>query len=425
MLSFIKFFGASFQAAAPEEIHGDLGNPGRGWYRIYTYRLEDPDFEQPVRYPGESLALVLFNVGAYKDRDLDEAALRRMDEMLERFEALDFAIILRICYDTEGKGMVREPSLFSQVKKHIAQLAPLLLKHEEHIFVYQGLLVGSWGEMHESRYVLPGPLKELTETFLRETQERIPLAVRKPVQYRIAFTEGEKRHRMGFFNDGMLGSETHVGTFAPKAAGRRSWQEPWSPEEECGFMAPFLKDVPYGGEVLMAAEPLTPQETISTLRKLQVSYLNSTHDAGLLSAWRETPYENGTLYDYVGERLGYRFLVKRVEVKHGKMTEIALEIGNEGFGHCMEDAVVEIFCQPKGDSAGRRTLGQFDENLRELAGGNAVLMKRRFPNAFAPENKAPDAVELYARILRKRDGAVLRFAQKSRDGALLLGTLRI
>ena len=52
MLSFIKALGVGFQPAGLIEVTGSLDQPGRGWYRIYTYRLEEEAWEEPVRYPG-------------------------------------------------------------------------------------------------------------------------------------------------------------------------------------------------------------------------------------------------------------------------------------------------------------------------------------------------------------------------------------
>jgi len=422
MLSFIR--SRHFQVAQWTETKTPCpqGSPCRGWYRIYEYRLEDDAWEEPVRYAGESLALVLLNIGAYREMDLDEGALKRMDECLARFEKLGFDLILRICYDTEGKGMVREPSLFSQVKKHVMQLAPILLSHAEHVFVYQGLLVGNWGEMHGSKFLLPEKVKELTETFLEATKGRIPLAVRKPAQARMAYAEGAERSHVGFFNDGMLGSKTHLGTFALPSTGRGAWQEPWSPEEELKFMKPFLAEVPYGGEVVAGQAELSAEQTVEVLRSLQVSYLNAIHDESVLSAWKETPYQDGTLWEYVSAHLGYRLLAKRVSVSLQKGLKVSLEVQNGGFGALYEDVGVEISLGRKGQE--RTVLGMPEGSLKGLQSGECRTLFGSF--AFDPKDygSANGTLSLYARLLRKRDGQCFYFSQASEDGSLLLGNLR-
>ena len=421
MLSFIKGFGTSFWEADRKEIHAELDNPGRGWYRIYTYFPGEQAFEEPVRYPGETLALVLMNVGAYRERDLDLDVLSEMDHILSCFEKLGLEMILRICYDTEGKGMVREPSLFSQVKNHVIQIAPVLKKHAQHIFVWQGLLIGNWGEMHGSKFLTPKFLRELTEIFLRETEHQIRICFRKPVQYRMAFPENDSAEGIGFFNDGIFGSDSHLGTFGPATAGRGAWQEPWGTEEELGFMAPFVRNVPYGGEVVMPPQENSFEEITRTLRDLKVTYLNSTHDAVLLEQWAKKSCGEMSIRDYVGERLGYRFLVKRVKGKLGRTLEMSIEIENAGFANLCDDAEVRILW---GDGKAETILGSLTGNLRDVSGGETAAFKGSFAAPTLQGAGKNLAFSLYAKIVRKRDGRVILFAQESEEGCLLLGSFR-
>ncbi|MBP5282894.1 MAG: DUF4874 domain-containing protein [Lachnospiraceae bacterium] len=421
MLSFIKALGGSFQEAQRVESYDVLGNPGRGWYRIYTYHVGEEQYEEPVRYENETLALVLFDISAFRDQDLTEEALMRMSQIMKSFEKLGLDLILRICYDTEGKGMVREPSLFSQVKKHVAQIAEILLEHESSIAVYQGLLIGNWGEMHGSKYLRPDCLKELSEEFLAMTKGRIPLAFRRPVQYRIAFPESYKPQQIGFFNDGMLGSETHLGTFGPETEGRAAWQEPWGVRQELLFLEPFSQEVPYGGEALMPPKDLEAEEYVRTLSELHVSYLNCTYDATLMEKWKQINKDGHSLYDYIGEHLGYRFLVKQVRAKKGSRSlDVSLEIANEGFGCLCEDAVVQIMTG-KGDGADT-VLGTLDGSLKAFQGKETRTLKGSFPmdGILSQGNTA----QIYARILRCRDERLIRFAQKDINGCLMLGELR-
>lgn len=420
MLSFIKTFGYSFRAAPLTEVGGSLENPGRGWYRIYTYRVGREDPQEPVRYEGEWLALVLIDIGAYRDGDLDEAALCQIDRILQSFVRIKMNMIVRVCYDVEGKGMVREPSLFSQVKKHFEQVLRVLVTYAEHVYVYQGLLVGSWGEMHESKFLSPKCLKELIGLFEAETEGRIALAIRKPVQYRMVFPEGADPGKIGFFNDGMLGSETHLGTFAPEAAGRGSWQEPWSPEEEIQFMESLLDGVPYGGEVVSASEQLSAQQVVEELRRFRVSYLNSTHEERLLSHWKIQPYQDGSLYDYVGAHLGYRFLVKAVNVKLGKRLEISLEVLNDGFGEIYEEAEVTVYALTSVGGVMKR-LGCLEGSFLRLKNGQARTLKGSFDVQALMADGKVGSHRLYVDLRRKRDGEAITFAQKYEEAGLFLG----
>lgn len=61
-------------------------------------------------------------------------------------------MILRVCYDTEGKGMEREPQRIFVVQRHMQALGSLAERYADAILTVQGVFVGSWGEMHTSRF---------------------------------------------------------------------------------------------------------------------------------------------------------------------------------------------------------------------------------------------------------------------------------
>lgn len=427
MLSFIKSFGAAFYEAGFEPLSQVPDNPGRGWYRIYTYRIGNGESEEPVRYPGESLALVLFDVGAYRDRDLDEAAMGEIKTIMASFLRLQFDLIIRFCYDTEGKGMVREPSLFSQVKRHFTQIARMLVPYADAIYVYQGLLVGNWGEMHESKFLSAQCLQELISLFKRETEGKISLAIRKPVQYRMAFREagqtGDSSGRIGFFNDGILGSETHLGTFAVASAGKGAWQEMWCPEAEISFLKPFLDRVPYGGEAVASSEEADPEKVIRTLTELRVSYLNSVHDEKLLSKWKQIPYGEENLYEYVGKRLGYCFLIRNVSMHTGKQWVCDMQVENIGFGGLYDEIQAVLWMMDESMEEPRR-IGELEGSFMGMTHGEKRGLHLTFDRPKEWEQTKDKGVTLWISLHRKRDQRRIYFAQRAKDGKVLLGEVR-
>ena len=85
--------------------------------------------------------------------------------------------------------MENEPSSIKIVKSHMKQLGSIICEHTSEkeslpgkILVHQGLFVGSWGEMHGSKFLSEARMKELSDTFLEATKGSCPIAVRKPVQ---------------------------------------------------------------------------------------------------------------------------------------------------------------------------------------------------------------------------------------------------
>ena len=55
---------------------------------------------------------------------------------------------------------------------------------------------------------------------------------------------------MGLFDDGILGSETDLGTFGVEPGSEAGWGSPWSTEDELIFEEQLCRYVPQGGEVL-------------------------------------------------------------------------------------------------------------------------------------------------------------------------------
>ena len=170
----------------PEELPEsteELENPARGWLEIYTFQAENGIDPLELRWSlrmGETLALVLINIGDYRDCALDDTALENIRSMLSFFMQHKKDVILRPTYDTEGKGREREPDKFDTVLTHIRQIGELLQQTEHSVCIFQGLLIGSWGEMHDSRYLSEQHLRKLYDTLEPYLGCEIYLAVRTP-----------------------------------------------------------------------------------------------------------------------------------------------------------------------------------------------------------------------------------------------------
>ena len=405
----------AFQRAEFREAAGNVPGPGRGWYRIYTYDLGEAERWEmpPVLYEGETLALVFINIGAYREQPLDEESLSLIDKILECFAAGDRDVILRIAYDTEGKGMEHEPSLFSQVRQHMEQLTPLLARHSSHILICQGLLVGSWGEMHTSKFVSEKYLRQLAQSFFTGTQGKLRLAVRKPVQWRMVQSENALQDTLtGCFDDAIFASKTHMGTFGTQKRQEAGWNCPWCPSEEIAFLEKLSERVPFGGEALSGEEVMTPSETLNYLQELHVSYLNCVHEDARLREWRETEYAGSSLYDYIGAHLGYRFVVEAVSCeKRGKEIRIRLKIANRGFACCGEKVQFCLHLQGR-----EERMFSVDCELGRLAAGESLTF------SIPLEGGQPEkGTQLYGELRRVRDQKTLLFANEPAADRLLLG----
>lgn len=423
-----------FQPARFIETARRLPNPGQGWYQICTYDAAAPFDPAETFLEDGVMALVRVDIGRCRNEALGAGRLDNIRAILRFFDESGVDVILRIAYDFEGKGLEREPELFSQVREHMEELAPVLKEFEDRIVIFQGLLVGSWGEMHQSKFLSSRRLRELEAAFRSGGNRRTWLAVRRPVFLRMLagpgeFPEGLFSRRLCLFNDALGGSETDMGTYGWKTRASASWEEPWVRADELEFMEKARASAPFGGEIVPPEDgrALPWKETAGLLRRLGLSYLNCQHDGRALDLWKETacrtwrggPWSGVSLYDYVGGRMGFRFLVRRASVEpsgKGGGALLTVEIENTGFGSLLQEARAQLLLR-SGDGAWTRR--ETDWDARSWLPGRRTVCQAEVPLG---------AGALYLSLKRKWDGRAILFSnQTEEDGReeplVLLGTM--
>ncbi|MBO4981512.1 MAG: DUF4832 domain-containing protein [Lachnospiraceae bacterium] len=423
--------GFQFHKADLREWTEAVPNPARGWYQIYTFEVHtEPGFKEleGCLDPDDSLVLLILDIGAYRDRDLEEDCFLHMHKILDFFEKRSFDMIVRVVYDHEGKGLEREPSSFSRVQRHLTQLGEWFAGCSEAVFLWQGMLIGSWGEMHTSRFLAHDKLQQMAEILRSHRRPGMYLAVRRPVQWRCLHDcEGDFQIRkapydgMGLFDDGMFGSKTHLGTFGAGQSGKVGWHDAWNPGEELDFEEALCRFVPNGGEAVSGEDGFPScEKVIETLGRMHVTYLNRAHDRRLLEQWKKQtvawagPWAGRSLYEYVGAHLGYRFLIRKVTVTRAEEGMCFVEIGieNTGFANCYQEAEVFLVWMDKLGNMGEILL---DCDIRTWERGRVETV-----GSFL---KVLDC-ELFLAARRKWDGACIRFANRSDEqGRAVLGSL--
>lgn len=338
----------AFHKAEFKESTDNISNPLRGWFDLYAFELNtDPsEFEKKTELdPKNSLVLLLVDISAFKNGDLNEKELQKIERILRFFKKNNKDIILRVTYDHAGKGMEREPFSFDTVKKHAERVAEFAAEHHKDMFLYQGLLIGKWGEMHTSRFSAYEKLQELYDIFESRLNGSVYMAVRKPVQLRNLknkpyLDEKFDPGTLGIFNDGMFGSDSDLGTFNSTEKDCK-WDCSWNRENELKFIADIAEKVPIGGEALFGESFVsthTPQDYIDELAFQHITYLNRHHDIKLINYWKKLKVSgkgvwNGSSYfDYIGAHLGYRFLVKNADMyRENNNCMLKIMIENIGF----------------------------------------------------------------------------------------------
>lgn len=419
-----------FCSAELTESTDELNNPARGWYGIYTFSAQEQIDPKELRWclrEGESLALVLLDICVYRSKALDERALQNIRDILSFFMENKKDVILRPVYDREGNGKLCEPDTFEVVLKHLEQIGEVLKNMKHSVIIFQGMLVGSWGEMHDSRYLSAEHICRMWECIRQYTGNYIYVGVRTPAQWRTlvkkeAFSEKEYRY-LTLFDDGILGSMTHLGTFGTMTKEAAGWNGAWTRKEELEFVSRLTEDVPCGGEVTLCAEEGNSEVNkaefiVSELKKMHLTYLNSTYNMNVLNQWKKMKYTdsgiwgNSSLYEYIGSHLGYRFVVKKADMRcrwRGK-AEFTIEIENCGFGRIFQETELLLII----DNGEVRKEVPVSVDMRKIYPGSKWL-----GTAVTELSEG----KVFLRLQRKTDRRNICFANDSGADSLYIGCL--
>jgi hypothetical protein len=414
-----------------------LPNPGRGWYQVYAFDAAVPINENEMQWSVsrlEQLVFVQLDIGSFRNQPISEEALQNTDRILRFFRREKKEVILRVVYDTVGKGIEKEPSFLSQVKEHIRQLGEILEKNANAIYTTQGVFVGNWGEMHGSKFLKQETLKDLIKTFLDATSQTCFLAVRRPVHWRTVFKKDifrdkldenlpdrVREHMTGLFDDGMLASESDLGTFGTLKKSAAGWREAWTRKEELEFEEKLCRHLPNGGEVVRGGYITNPKAIVDTLRQMHISYLNGVYDGKVLNDWKKCIYDKSGLYKnvnlhtYIGLHMGYRFVVRKMTWNLKKGRRLSLEIENVGFANIHEEAWVYLLLRfPKEE---RKIF--LDTDVRMWDSGKFTILEKDMPPLEG------GVYQLYLGMNRKKDGRVIYFANEGATDSVYLGRLTI
>lgn len=444
LITFEKLFG--------KESTDYDGNPSKGWYGLYPFVIsEEPDFDNLVwsLADGDVIALVRIDIGRRQPgvgtgSPFTDAELDRADRILTWFEKHSREVILRITYDTEGKGMEHEPSLIKNVAGHMRQLGSVIAAHADNIIVHQGIFVGSWGEMHDSKFLSENAVCELYETLVSACGNKVRIAVRTPMQHRFimkyltrymgtgnADTDTDIT-RPALYNDAILSSEDDMCTYA---GGRAAWAD--YQDEVCAYAV-------CGGEAIHE-NPLNDYDNaVKELANMHVTYLNRQYDMAVLDKWRSN---NG--YDYIGTHLGYRFVVtdtaagRDAEEETGSKTQtgggsiyINVRIANRGFA-CVYDRV-RLLAEFRGKDGGCISRAEVMSDMSRIKPGDECTAVIRLPQecSYMPEVHEREMYQmdddsfnseavatLWLRLERVKDAKVIRFANEGAGTALLVGVV--
>lgn len=412
-----------FKKAKFLESSKELGNPGCGWYHIYPFVIQNPpelSLEETKSCildisRKENLVLVRIDIGAFRSCEISKEALEAVSDIFHLFRVSQKQMIVRFTYDSKGRGMENEPQSMDLIKKHMEQLGEIICRFASDILVLQGIFVGSWGEMHHSKFLAVSDMSELICSLNRAVRGNCYLAVRTPRQWRSITDYKKTEHglgdRMGLFNDAIFGSPTDLGTYREGTRGKELiWQKY------------FADSAPNGGEAIAGERPVGYRQAAEEMQSMHLSYLNSSYQQRQLDHWKnERVEERGCWkglsgYEYIGRHLGIRFVVCSVRVPWRRASQRYLEavIENHGFSGLYEEAELFLIIE---ENTGKTVLRNIEMNDSEWKSEKRIVLQIPLSDM---ETEAAES-KVFFQMRRKRDHKVIRFANEGADDRVLLG----
>ena len=443
-----------WQPAEYAESSGWLANRERGFYNMRGVMVSDENPADGALYESiaceerqETLELLQIHIGAYRDREISPSGIEQIEKTFEAYarKKQPVSLIVRVLYDWDGKGAQSDPASLALALRHMEQIGRVMEKYEDQIYIVQGVFVGSWAEMHSSRYLTEKSYRALLGQMDAVVPDSIFLAVRTPAFWRSGTGRTEPlsgqeawgaaglASRLSLFNDGILGNSLDCGTYGDVS--REEAPSPgtkWIREDELAFQEQLNLYVPNGGEVVLD-NPLNDLESADqALAAMHVSYLNRGHDTKVLEKWRNAIYrDSGSVYDgmsgydYIERHLGYRFVIRDVSVpESGWLWEeqtITVRVENVGYSPRYTPCKVELIL--KNEDAGRTEIYNAGADVRQWVPGEEIS----FTVAAPARTEETGDWQVYLKVTGERDGMPLYFGNEgtqTEDGSFFLGTIR-
>lgn len=321
-----------------------LQNPYCGFYHIIGYTLSDgytssDGYKNAVTSYSEPLALLEINLKNYRAADISEKGLEQLNDILAAWEGSPKGtrLILRFLYDWDGIALATEPDSLETVLKHMEQASEYVNRYRDTVYIMQGVFTGNWGEMHHSKFQDRDLVKQLINKLNNVIDPSIYLSLRTPKQWRTLNCSYKPKSdtRIGLFNDGILGSESDLGTYAENER-----------EKELEFQNELCRYVPNGGEVIYNHNLSELKTAVSALKTMHISYLNADYDSRVLEKWKNSVWTGDDAfkgcdgYTYIEAHLGYRYLIDSCKIKNTGFFKsehtLCLTIRNSGFSNTLK-----------------------------------------------------------------------------------------
>lgn len=292
--------------------------------------------------------------------------------MLAYLRANDKNAVVRFAYDSEYRGEANKEPTLPVILQHVEQLCGVLDDYSATVTAVETGLIGPWGEMHTSAIANAEHITPIVDAFLTRLSN-VPVLVRTPKMIYdyigIAGDDAEdyvvgasdKAYYLGLYNDGYLGSDTDLGTYADR-------------DRDIAFLSGQTAHLPFGGEVTVPDSALHDIDVcVPEMFRIHLSYLNLEWDNRVIDKWKNSLYTSDsgddkayygkTAFEYISNRMGYRFVIKKSIIgvnDDASEVRVELELENVGFGNMNKrKRAALVFADVNGEIKAVEQAGEF------------------------------------------------------------------
>lgn len=326
----VFFLRVPYTSITFSESQETFPNPGRGFYVQKDSATVDQLDE--LTDQGITLVLLAFDLKGYVDREISDEKLDELDHAFATLQQAGFKVIFRAAYGFDASAEYGDPKSLDRIIQHIAQIKPILNRYRSSLLGVQAGFLGPWGEWHHSNLGEDDgvPTAAVTNAILEALCEAVPeevsIAVRRPRFIRWIDPQRVDVSRIAFHDDGLLASETDLGTYDDPE---------YTPEEELTYMANREVPVANGGEMPAVSAFTDPSLAFPAFERLQLTYLNRNYNRAVLEDWASRSYQGTNFLTLIQQKLGYRWFIRdvRLPVKFRQDQKITLTVTlmNTGF----------------------------------------------------------------------------------------------
>ena len=357
-------------------------NPERGFYA--TTNLATARNLMSVRASGRSLVYAAVHLDAYLGtnhaQDLPASLLVDVQSGFDAVRQAGLKTVLRFQYDNgEGFPNGANDATEAWMIRHIEQLAPILAKNEDVIYVVQAGFIGAWGEWHTSLNFQDGPVgagprKHVLDALLAAVPRSRRVALRLPAYKRMfygtsATTEeqllaGADVGRVGHHNDCFVSSADDSGTYQ---------YEPIDVLK--AYLADDTKYEPIGGETCAVDPRNSCATTTAEMARFHWTHINGEYNLDVIGRWTT----EGCRPD-IERKLGYRLALQSASLptsmRPGGTFVLDVSLVNNGYAAPTNTRPVFVAL----DGQGQRLTAQIPVDPRVwLPGPFRILVHMRVP----------------------------------------------